>query len=106
VNDFASEFIASLPEETCGYTLDYHRGDSRGPVVQWLWAAPIQLTSAERAGALLRRAEDLGFHSIDVAPFSAHLPTSAEVLPACPFQPDMCAGEHSVVSGSGTIASR
>lgn len=92
----------------CGYTLDVHRGDADGAIVQWLWGEPLlsdEKVALERGRALADAVRHAGVAPGDTAPYDAHLTDAIIVMEECPFQPRVCAGPHLVASGRGRLGS-
>ena len=90
----------------CGYTLDVHRGDSDGGIVQWLWGEPLdgdETQAIDRGRALFEAVKAAGVSPGDTAPYDAHLTDVVIVMDECPFQPAVCSGRHLVASGRGRI---
>lgn len=105
MDEFVTALIDTLPAGNCGCTVDWHKGDTDGRVVQWLWAKPAQssqeLTEVSR---LVTRLEAVTrFTPGNTAPFSTNLPNEVAVLEDCPFQRENCSGTHVVASGSGRL---
>lgn len=102
MDEFVSALVSALPGEACGCTIDWHRGNTDGRVVQWLWAKPAAEVSADEVStgvdALARMT---GFQPGSTEGFQVNLPNAVEVLEQCPFQPETCEGAHVVASGSG-----
>jgi len=105
MSDFLYSFAKAAKPEGCGVTVDAHVTEQNFDVVQYLWAAP--LTSLENSSIdavtsdVLKAAESSGFVPGDVSPYRTHLPNESSVLDNCPFQPEVCVGQHLVISGSG-----
>jgi hypothetical protein len=106
------QIVDALASDGCGYTLDLHRGNGDGHVVQWLWAQPVSdhdvLDSAEvtdRATGVAQQLRQLGLRSGDVTPFTTQLEDEVGLLKECPFQPTACEGPHIVACGSGLLQS-
>ena len=98
-----------LSQDGCGYTIDWHKGNGEGHIVQWLWAKPVGeessdvVTIADSGTEVARRLTDLGLHPGHIAPFRTHLDDDVGLLEACPFQPEACEGPHVVACGSGLL---
>ena len=102
------QVIDVLVTPGCGYTLDVHRGDADGAIVQWLWGEPLTggtEDAIERGYALAEAVKAAGVSRGDTAPFDAHLTDAVIVMDECPFQPNVCAGPHLVASGRGRLDS-
>jgi len=104
------EMIDILSEDGCGYTLDLHRGNGDGRVVQWLWAKPVgsepisdAVNLTDSGTAVARRLTDLGLRQGSTAPFTTQLDDEVGLLQTCPFQPVACQGPHVVASGAGLL---
>ena len=100
--------IDALSTPGCGYTLDVHRGDADGAIVQWLWAEPIlgadDSSALGKGHALSEAVKAAGIVSGDTAPYDAQLIDAVRLLSECPFQPAQCGGAHVVASGRGRLA--
>lgn len=104
MDEFVSALVCTLPNDACGCTIDWHRGDAEGRVVQWLWAKPVAEVSAEQVNTSVQAlARITGFQPGTAAGFQTTLPNAVEVLESCPFQPTSCEGAHVVASGSGRL---
>lgn len=105
MDEFVAALINTLPEGNCGCTVDWHKGDAQGRVVQWLWAKPSSSAEVvDNVATLVQRLEAVTrFVPGDASPFSTHLPNEVAVLEHCPFQNDECTGSHVVASGSGRL---
>jgi hypothetical protein len=105
MDEFVSALITTLPEGNCGCTVDWHRGDDNGRVVQWLWAKPADTAEdLSHVSELVTRLESVTrFVPGDASPFTTHLPNVVALLQSCPFQQPTCAGTHVVASGSGRL---
>lgn len=102
MDEFVSALVCTLPDDACGCTIDWHRGDTDGRVVQWLWAKPAaEVSAAEVHSSVDALARISGFKPGATDGFSVNLPNAVEVLDTCPFQPTTCEGAHVVASGSG-----
>lgn len=105
MSDFVSRFTKINPVSGCGVTVDAHATEENFDVIQYLWAAPIsklETISVEAAKEHVRAAaQDAGFVAEDVFPYQTHLPNESAVLDSCPFQPELCKGQHLVISGAG-----
>ena len=102
MDEFVSALVSALPTEACGCTIDWHRGNSDGRVVQWLWAKPAaEVSTADVESGVLALARITGFQPGSTDGFQVNLPNAVEVLETCPFQPATCEGPHVVASGSG-----
>ena len=91
----------------CGYTLDVHRGDTNGPIVQWLWGEPLdgdEKLALDRGHAVFDAVKAAGVSPGDTSPYEAHLTDAVMVMDECPFQPAVCSGRHVVVSGRGRLS--
>ena len=102
MDEFVVALVGSMPAESCGCTVDWHRGDAEGRVVQWLWAKPateVSLAEVQTGADALARVTRLQQGS--TAGFQVTLPNAVEMLDHCPFQPERCSGQHVVASGSG-----
>jgi len=102
------QVIDVLVTPGCGYTLDVHRGDADGAIVQWLWGEPLaghETQALERGRALAEAVKAAGVAPGDTAPYDAHLTDAVIVMDECPFQPSVCAGPHLVASGRGRLGS-
>jgi hypothetical protein len=104
------QIVDALAQDGCGYTLDLHRGNGDGHVVQWLWAQPVTESDVTesagvtaRATSLAQQLQHLGIRSGTVAPFTAQLDDEVGLLQECPFQPVACEGPHIVACGSGLL---
>ena len=102
--------LDALARDSCGYTLDLHRGNGGGNVVQWLWAHPVSESDVddstvvtERANGVSQQLRGLGLTPGTVAPYVIQLDDEVGLLAECPFQPMACAGPHIVASGSGLL---
>lgn len=105
MSDFVSRFAQAAKQEGCGITVDAHKTSLEFDVVQYLWAAPLAALNNSSIDsvtqAVLKAAKTAGFTPEDVTPYATHLPNESAVLDACPFQPEMCGGQHLIISGSG-----
>lgn len=105
--NFYSRFVTESISRGCGFTIDSHKTGQDFDVVQYLWASPLQSLSDERIDVVIEEITDAakraGFAEADVAPYVTSLPNESAVLDSCPFQPQMCLGQHLVVSGSGKV---
>lgn len=102
MDEFVSALVSVLPAEACGCTIDWHRGDAEGRVVQWLWAKPAaEVNAGEVSNGVQALARMTGFQPGSTEGFQVNLPNGVEVLEKCPFQPATCGGAHVVASGSG-----
>ena len=102
MDEFVSALVAALPADSCGCTIDWHRGDSDGRVVQWLWAKPAaEVNTDDVTSGVQALARMTGFKPGVVEGYQINLPNAVEVLESCPFQPATCEGAHVVASGSG-----
>ncbi len=104
------EMIDILSEDGCGYTLDLHKGNGEGHVVQWLWAKPVgaepisdSVNVVDSGTAVAQRLTDLGLRQAPTAPFTTQLDDEVGLLQTCPFQPVACEGPHVVASGAGLL---
>ena len=106
MDEFVAALINTLPEGNCGCTVDWHKGDDNGRVVQWLWAKPSEQPDdlAQLTELVTRLQARTRFIPGDAAPFSTALPNEVAVLESCPFQQNTCSGPHVVASGSGRLA--
>ena len=108
MSGLSHQVIDVLVAPGCGYTLDVHRGDADGAIVQWLWGEPLAAGSEgalERGYALAEAVKAAGVSPGDTAPYDAHLTDAVIVMDECPFQPTVCAGPHLVASGRGRLGS-
>lgn len=102
MREFVTALVSALPADACGCTIDWHRGNTEGRVVQWLWAKPAGEVSVESVNAGVEALTRItGFKLGPTDGFQVTLPNSVEVLDSCPFQPHICEGSHVVASGSG-----
>jgi hypothetical protein len=102
--------VDALSQDGCGYTLDLHRGNGAGHVVQWLWAMPVTTesvvdsSSVTASGNLIAsQMATLGIHHGDTSPYTTNLQDEVGLLQECPFQPAACDGPHIVACGSGLL---
>lgn len=102
MDEFVMALVAALPADSCGCTVDWHRGDPSGRIVQWLWAKPAsEVTVDEVKNGSDALARVTAFQPGVTEGYQVTLPNAVEVLGQCPFQPEVCAGQHVVASGSG-----
>lgn len=104
----SNQLVDVLSTPGCGYTLDIHRGDADGAIVQWLWGEPIdgdEPEAVDRGRALFEAIKAAGVSPGDTAPYDAQLTDDVLVLDECPFQPAVCSGRHLVASGRGRLSS-
>jgi len=106
MDEFVAALIDTLPDGNCGCTVDWHKGDNNGRVVQWLWAKPTERADeVTRVSELVTRLQArTRFIPGDASPFSTTLPNEVAVLDACPLQHPTCSGPHIVASGSGRLS--
>jgi hypothetical protein len=107
MGNFFSRFSGEPLAQGCGLTIDSHTTDQKFDVVQYLWAAPLVTLGDARiddiTDGVTSAAKRAGFSPTDVSPYITNLPNESAVLDTCPFQPEMCLGEHLVISGAGKV---
>ena len=105
MDEFVTALMSTLPDGNCGCTVDWHKGDENGRVVQWLWARPADDgVDVSQVSELVRRLQAVTrFVPGDASPFQTNLPNEVAVLERCPFQQTNCEGSHIVASGSGRL---
>ena len=99
-----------LSKDGCGYTLDLHKGNGEGHIVQWLWAKPVaaaevadSVTVTDSGSDVARRLTDLGLTPGPTSPYITQLDDEVGLLEECPFQPAACEGPHVVACGAGLL---
>lgn len=90
----------TLDQLGCGYTLDSFKFGANGErAIQWVVAMPVSSEKPASWPPLVGILEELPTrHNLDLG-----LSNSSAELPACPFQPHICAGAHLVASGVGVL---
>ena len=105
MSDFVSRFAQSIELGGCGITVDAHKTPHNFDIVQYLWASPLAALENSSVNdvtnSVISAASSSGFVPGDVSPYASHLPNESAVLDVCPFQPEMCVGQHLIISGSG-----
>jgi hypothetical protein len=92
--------LEMLDSAGCGYTIDSFKvGAGEERAIQWIAAAPVTSQGQESwppKPTVLQPLPDT--HNLDLG-----LSNTTGLLAECPFQPNVCPGEHNVASGVGFL---
>ena len=95
-----TSIFESLDSAGCGYTIDSFKvGPFQERAIQWVAARPFKLGEDTAWPPIANVLEALpDNHMLDLGLSNTH-----GQVKECPFQPNLCPGEHLVASGVGVI---
>lgn len=94
--------LETLDGAGCGYTIDSFKvGPLQERAIQWVAARPIHFGEEQAWPPISEALEELPeSHMLELGLSNSH-----GKVKECPFQPQLCPGEHLVASGVGVVRS-
>jgi len=96
-----NKLLSGLQAHSCGFTIDVFNGPNGIKLIQWVWSSPVSEKKNRVVLELLKHVESLNLLPAADSGLDVGVGNGLEKVPACPFQPEICKGEHFLATGSG-----
>jgi hypothetical protein len=96
-----NKFFTGLQAQSCGFTLDVFNGPNGIKLIQWVWSSPVSANKNRAVLDLLKHVEGLNLSPADASGLDVGVSNGLEKVSECPFQPEICKGDHFLATGSG-----